>query len=168
MLWGIAHTCTYITYIPEEAGQPSHDNFFNNQILRSTCEWQTPKIFQKGEVVAVIFGFLSFYVQRIELEFIPMVWCEDILFQESSFQKWVYPKYTDFFFCILRDHQTAFVSPVLHVGVMFSNRCFLPCFLRPNFALSCSLFIRLSIGTVAPVVIFEIFMVETILSSSND
>ena len=35
-------------------------------------------------------------------------------------------------------------------------------FFRPIFAFSCSLFIGLSIGTVAPAIVFEIFIVENV------
>ena len=61
------------------------------------------------------------------------------------------------------------------LGVIFSNRCFVffLCFLRPIFAFSCSLCIRLSIGTVAPgrprYRFWDIYgWKRTILSSTNE
>ena len=42
---------------------------------------------------------------------------------------------------------------------------FFPRFLRPTFAFPCSVFIKLSIGTVAPAIVFEIFMFENVVFS---
>ena len=65
----------------------------------------------KARVVTVIFGFWSFVFN--ELSWNPSQWLEVKIFflQKSSCQRWVCPK-CSFFFCVLRDHRTAFVSGV--------------------------------------------------------
>ena len=64
--------------VSEEVGEPSRDNFLPIRFFAQHASGG-PRKFSKSESSGSIFWFPVVCVQRIELESIPLVWCEDIL-----------------------------------------------------------------------------------------
>ena len=131
----------------EEVGQPSRDNFLPIRFFAQHANGG-PQKSSKSESSGSIFWFSVVCVQRIETHPNGLMWRYSFL--RSQVFKGEFVLSADFFLCFEGPSNSVCFSCVRCDVFKLVFCFFFPRFLRPIFAFSCSLFIRLSIGTVAP------------------